>query len=118
MGGEVAMTEVTASRWETKRTNESRQIEDVLKQGFQQADAYRYNSASIRVRVIDPKFNGIDIDERDRLVEPYLAKLPEEIQGDIITLLLLTPEEFSDPDVGYRFHLINREFDDPSPSML
>lgn len=113
------MTEAIVSRWEAKRTNESREIENVLKQGgFQQADAYRYNSASIRVRVIDPKFKGVDIDDRDRLVEPYLAKLPEEIQGDIITLLLLTPEELSDPDVGYRFLLINREFEDPSPSML
>jgi hypothetical protein len=47
------MTHTTAGSWQAKRTDETRMVEDVLKNGgFQSADAYRYNSASIRVRVI------------------------------------------------------------------
>ena len=113
------MIEAATSHWESKRTAESRQVEDVLKRGgFPQADAYRYNSASIRVRVIDPRFQGIDFEERDKLVEPYLDQLPDEVQGDIMSLLLLAPDELSDVDRGYRFQVLNREFEAPSPSML
>jgi hypothetical protein len=37
--------------WESMRTDESRMVEDALLQaGFDQVDAYRYNSASLRVR--------------------------------------------------------------------
>ena len=58
-GGPIAMTNTFTPVWERKRTDETRQVEEVLRQaGFQQADAYRYNSASIRVRVIDPRFEG------------------------------------------------------------
>ena len=40
--------------WETKRTDETRLVEaELVKARFEQVDAYRYNSASIRVRVID-----------------------------------------------------------------
>jgi hypothetical protein len=103
------------SRWETMRTDESRQVEELLRKGFPNADAYRYNSASIRVRVIDPRFEGLDIDERDAMVEPLLKQLPEETQADIMTLITLSPSEAANPT---KLSLVNLEFEDPSPSML
>ena len=81
------MTNTTAPAWEAKRTDETRQVEEVLKQaGFDQVDAYRYNSASIRVRVIDRRFEGIPREQRDGMVEPHLEQLPERTQADIVTL--------------------------------
>ncbi len=114
------MTNLTVPRWDTLRTDETRQIESLLKsEGFLQTDAYRYNPASIRVRIIDPRFKGVGIDDRDKLVEPILERLPENTQGDIIMLLLLSPDELSNRDIVYRTYLNNIfEFDDPSPSML
>ena len=113
------MTHAAAQSWETKRTPESQQIEDVLtKAGFEKAQAYRYNSASIRVRVIDPRFKGRSVEERDAMVEPYLKELPERTQADIINLLTVTPEEVDMPDISFRSYLLNAEFEDPGPSML
>ena len=72
------MTSTTVPVWEGKRTNETRGVEDVLRNaGFERVDAYRYNSASIRVRVIDPRFERLKPEERDAMIEPYLSQLPE-----------------------------------------
>lgn len=102
---------------ESKKTPETRRIEQVLKGEFPNVEAYRYNSAAIRVRVIDPRFAGKSIGERDAMVAPLLDRLPEETQGDIMLLLTLTPEE-SRPDAHNRDSLVNLEFEDPLPSML
>jgi stress-induced morphogen len=110
------MSSETKPRWEQMRTGESRKVEEVLGEQFQQVDAYRYNSASIRVRVVDPKFEGKSIEDRESLVEPLLNRLPENIQADIINLLTLAPSEIRDQ--LNRHSLVNLEFDDPSPSML
>jgi hypothetical protein len=105
--------------WESMRTDESRMVEDALmKAGFDQVDAYRYNSASLRVRVIDHRFEGIRRELRDALVEPYFDQLPESTQTDIVNLVLLSPEEYDHPDDSFREILLNSEFDNPSPSML
>jgi hypothetical protein len=81
------MTHATAGSWQAKRTAETRMVEDVLKDaGFESADAYRYNSASIRVRVIDSRFERLAGEKRDAMVEPLLEKLPERTQADIISL--------------------------------
>lgn len=109
------MSTVTEPRWKSMRTDETRRIEDLLKTKFPRSDAYRYNSASIRVRVIDPKFEGKSAEDRDAMVEPLLAKLPAETQGDIMTLLTLTPDETA---TSRRKELANLEFEDPSPSTL
>jgi hypothetical protein len=54
------MTPTTACVWEAKRTDETQMIERVLREaGFETVDAYRYNTASIRVRVIDQRFEGM-----------------------------------------------------------
>jgi hypothetical protein len=112
------MTTSTASVWESKRTGETRSVEDALRKRFRQVDSYRYNSASIRVRVIDPGFTGMSRDERERGVEEEIAKLPEDIQRDIVTVFCFTPEELRQTPKTFREFTLNTEFEDPSPSTL
>jgi len=113
------MIHVVTPQWETKRTDESRMVEDALrKAGFDQADAYRYNSASIRVRIIDQRFEGLSLEKRDAMVEPILAQLPENTQSDIINLFTFAPSELRDSPKPTREFIQNVEFDEPSPSIL
>jgi hypothetical protein len=113
------MTNTSAPPWETKRTAETRQVEGVLRQaGFGTVDAYRYNSASIRVRVIDPRFEGLAHERRDAMVEPHLQQLPERTQADIMNLFTFAPSELQQAPKTLREFLLNKEFEDPSPSML
>ena len=114
------MTQTAVPIWDAKRTDESRGVEDLLRNvgGFAQADAYRYNSASIRVRVIDPRFEGMSLDQRDSMIEPYLKQLPDRTYGDIMTLYAFAPSELVQTPQTFREYVLNREFDDPSPSML
>ncbi len=74
-------------------------------------DAYRRNSASVRVRVIDSDFQGIDRVDRDDLVWKYLEPLPEDVQTEISMLVLVTPRE-------RKTSLASVEFEYPSPSRL
>jgi hypothetical protein len=113
------MTQTATLPWEAKRTDETRHVEEVLRQaGFDQVDAYRYNSASIRLRVIDPRFEGLSSEKRDAMVEPYLERLPERTQADIMTLFTFAPSELHQSPKSFREFLKNSEFDNPSPSML
>jgi hypothetical protein len=113
------MTTTSATQWETKRTDETRLVEDVLKKaGFEKVDAYRYNSASIRVRVIDPRFEGLTAERRDAMVEPHLEQLPERTQADIMSLFTFAPSDLQQSRKTVRQFLLNAEFDDPSPSRL
>lgn len=113
------MTNVTAPCWETKRTDETREIEKALRDvGFEKVDSYRYNSASIRLRVIDPRFEGLPIDKREAMLDPHLAKLPERTQADIMNLFAFAPSELAQTAKTMRTFLLNTEFEDPSPSML
>ncbi len=113
------MTNTTAPAWEAKRTDETRRVEEVLKRaGFDQVDAYRYNAASIRVRVIDERFNGMPREKRDGMVEPYLEQLPERTQADIMTLFTFAPSDLQQAPKTLKEFLLNTEFEDPSPSML
>lgn len=114
------MIEMAVPIWEAKRTDESRMVEDVLRRlgGFAQADAYRYNPASIRVRVIDPRFESMTIGQRDDMIEPCLKQLPDRTYGDIITLFAFSPSEMARTPKTLREWLLNVEFEEPSPSML
>ncbi len=112
------MTTATTPAWEAKRTPETRMVEDLLRQHFQQADAYRYNSASIRVRVIDPRFDRMSREKRDAMVEPYLDTLPPETQRDIVTLFTFAPSDLEQTPKTFREYMLSAEFDDPSPSVL
>ena len=112
------MTTATTPLWEAKRTPETRNVEALLGQHFEQADSYRYNSASIRVRVIDSRFEGLSRDKRDAMVEEFLDMLPPETQRDIVTLFTFAPSELERTPTTFREYMLNTEFDDPSPSML
>ncbi len=113
------MTQTTTRSWETKRTDETRLVERVLKDAaFERVDAYRYNAASIRVRVIDERFEGMPTERRDAMVEPYLEKLPERTQGDIMNLFTFAPSELQRTPSAHREFLLNVEFEEPSPSIL
>ena len=70
------------------------------------------------MRVIDPRFEGMSIDERDALVGPILERLPEEIQADIMSLLTFAPSELVQSRKTAREFAMNVEFEEPSPSML
>src|SRR6185312_4422164 len=119
MGGGADLMTTAAPAWHVKRTDETRQVEEVLRQGgFDQVDAYRYNSASIRVRVIDRRFEGKPREKRDAMVEKYLAKLPPETQRDIVTLFTFAPSELAQTPTTFREFMQNSEFDAPSPTTL
>ncbi len=70
---------------------------------------YRYNPASIRVRIVDMIFTGRDRSERHDYAMGYLRKLPDDVLTQISLLLCLEPGEPSFMDL---------EFNDPSTSML
>jgi hypothetical protein len=101
--------------WENRRTNETCKIEKRLAKDFPTTEAYRFNSASIRIRIIDSRFEGMPIDEREDLVWPLLDMLPKQTRADISLLLLLAPSEIG---VLNRHMLVNLEFNDPRPSRL
>ncbi len=75
--------------------------------------AYRYNSVSVRIRILYHGFRGLSAEQRENMVWPYLHALDLETQNDISMLLLMTEEELQDP-----LAFASREFDHPSPSML
>jgi stress-induced morphogen len=112
------MTTTSTPLWNDKRTPETRKVENLLKKHFQQADSYRYNSASIRVRVIDPKFEGMSRETRDAMVEKYLDQLPPKTQRDIVTLFTFAPSDLNQSPTTFREYMLNTEFEDPSPSTL
>ena len=99
------------SAWEHLKTPETKKIERLLRKTFPNTEAYRYNSASIRVRVIDKKFAGKSMLEREDRVLPLIRTLPEETQADIVILLMLAPDDAN-------LSLMNLEFENPSPSMV
>ena len=54
------MTNSIAPAWQTMGTDETRLIEKVLVEaGFKQVEANRFNSATIRARVIDSQLDGL-----------------------------------------------------------
>lgn len=102
--------------WESQKDEDSRRIEMLLRgAGFERVDAYRFNSASIRVRVIDPRFEGPSVPERQDMVFPVIERLPKRIRGDILLLLTMAPSELGGRN---RHLLVNREFEHPLPSGL
>lgn len=100
------------------RTPETRLIDKLLRAHFPEYPAgyppmaYRYNSASIRVRVVSEAFVGMDRVDRSDVVYPILEKnLPRDTWEDITIILLLAPDELEDS-------LMNFEFERPTPSRI
>ena len=104
-----------AANWERKRTRETRGIERQLRERFERADAYRQNSASIRVRVIDSRFEGMSPERREDQVMEVLDELPERTRADILMLLILAPSEL---ETWSPLALSNQEFEAPAVSRL
>jgi stress-induced morphogen len=88
----------------------ARAIKRKLLEQFARVDAYRYNSASIRVRVVDPSFAGMSRSDREKLVFARINELPEGIQSDITMLVLLEPDE--------KPWLLWEEFENPTAPSL
>lgn len=76
-----------------------------------QITLYRQNCVSVRVRIIDPGFRGLDEKERSKNLWQYVEKLPDEVQSDLTSLILLTPDETS-------MSLANMDFEHPISSIL
>jgi stress-induced morphogen len=96
--------------------DETEQVRDVLRSYESvHADAAvevrSPNEYSIRIRIVDPDFEGVSRGDREPEVWRLLQGLPDDVFTRISMLLLLTPDEQADS-------LANREFDDPLPSRL
>jgi stress-induced morphogen len=76
-----------------------------------QIEGRRHNPVSIRLRIIDPDFQGLDRVEREPAIWKLLHRLPEEVLVNVTMLLLLTPEEAET-------YWASKEFDHPIPSRL
>ena len=74
-----------------------------------QIDVRRRHEVSIRIRIIDTDFRGLNRVEREPEVLKLLKKLPDEVYADITMLLLLTPEEVPNS-------FANLEFENSIPS--
>lgn len=112
---EITTKNITAADWQALRTEESRIVEKVLLEAFEAVDVYRYNSASLRVRVVDSHFRSLTNEQHDDLVEPVLGKLDRDTEADIMNLVLLYPGEVDESSDAF---LVNYEFEHPSVSML
>jgi hypothetical protein len=73
------------------------------------ASLYRQNSASVRVRIVDPEFAPMPRADRHERAWQYLSGLSEGTQADISMLVLISPNEMKQS-------FANFEFEDPAPS--
>jgi hypothetical protein len=97
-----------------RKTRETAWVEKVLRVLFPDfppeypPEAYRYNPACIRLRVVSPMFREKGLAEKYDMVAPLLEeRLPKETWWDVSSLVLLAPEEIDDS-------LSNLEFETPS----
>jgi hypothetical protein len=70
---------------------------------------YRFNSAAIRIRLVDKVFQGKSKARRHEYALKYLSDLDEDVLTQVSVLLCLEPGETS---------LLDTEFKDPRPSRL
>src|SRR5256885_17183052 len=77
-----------------------------------EAALYRHNPASIRLRVIDRRFEGMPKSRRHAYAWDFLAaRVKEDTLADVSQLLTLAPSEL-------KMSFANFEFEDPIPSKL
>lgn len=100
----------------TKPLTPEQEIEKLLalyKAEYPQAktEVKRYNSASIRVRIIDPRFAGMTPEARDGEFWKCMQELPDNAFTQITMAVLLAPGEL-------KSSLANLEFEQPSRSHL
>ena len=68
---------------------------------------YRYNPASIRVKIVDDTFHGRSKGKRHDYARGFLNRLPADVLSQISVLLCLEPSESA---------LLDLEFHDPRRS--
>ncbi|HUQ71294.1 MAG TPA: hypothetical protein VM165_17330 [Planctomycetaceae bacterium] len=105
---------MSTSLIDDRKTDESREIEALLKPHFAYVNCYRYNSAIVRLCVVDEQFRPMSQVQRHERIEPFLQQLSPDIQDELIYILLLAPGEAHDVRYSQRY----LEFMDPSPSIL
>jgi hypothetical protein len=98
------------SSWEEKRTSETKKIEEIFRKEFPFTDAYRFNSAAIRIRIVDDRFEGKSIEEREAMAWHLLDRLPKRTREDVMLLLTLAPSEQKSSN---RQTVVNQEFEQP-----
>lgn len=77
-----------------------------------EATLYRHSPASIRIRVVDRRFEGVTKSRRHADVWEFLAaRVPADTMSDVSVVLALAPAE-----LGMSF--ANSDFEDPTPSRL
>jgi hypothetical protein len=76
-----------------------------------QIEGRRHSPVSIRLRIIDPDFQGKDRLEREPELWTLLQRLPEDVFVNITMLLLLTPEEAAKS-------FASQEFEHPVPARV
>lgn len=91
------------TRLATRKPRDTTLVKQILRKKFPNVRAYRYSEASIRIRIIDPRFAGRNLVERERMVQPLIRELPEEVQSDIMVLLTLAPGEENKSMMNYEF---------------
>jgi hypothetical protein len=98
-----------------KKTRETARIEELLKVLFPDfppgypPQAYRYNPACIRLRIVSPRFRAKDRVERHDMVTAMLeSRLPKATWWDVSMLVLLSPEDIEES-------WSNLEFENPTP---
>lgn len=89
------------------------EVLEAYKKAHHRADiqVHRQNSVSLRIRIIDPDFKGMDRVDRDDAVWKFLEQAPPDVQSQVTFVLLLTPEET-------KKSFANMEFENPIPSNL
>lgn len=92
-------------------TPETDVVEAHLRRDWPNVEAYRYNPASIRIRIIDERFRGKSKAERFNAVIPSIRQLPKDTEADVTMLVLLAPGEEAES-------LSNFEFEHPTPTAL
>jgi hypothetical protein len=105
------MAKVAVRDAATRTVEKALQDQYVSKHPTAKVAVYRYNSASIRIRVLDKAFEGKDILAREEEFIPIIRSLPDDIQDQITVLLTLTPKESKRSQ-------FSAEFDNPTPSPL
>ena len=90
--------------WEALRDAATQQVELALcNAGCECVAVYRYNMASIRVRVVDRRFEGLSRQQRAELVEPTFSQLPEHLQSSIVRCWFFTPWEAANDAAYHEF---------------
>ena len=87
--------------------SQTRLVEMTLSPRFPSVESYRSTFGTVRVRIIDERFQNRNRVQREKMVLPLIRGLPEDIQTEIVTLLLLAPGEEDGS-------MMNLEFDRPA----